>query len=131
MISENDRKILYEAERECNRKLSIIWSRFKKSAKFLGAIGICLALYSCRHLGLGTFLMVSMLPLLAGMIVELCMAETVLRKYLRICKAILGGPDDDPDPDDEEKVPESTKNNSPKSNVSPLFPSSQKEKKVA
>lgn len=113
MISGNERKILAEAERECDRKLAKIYGRFKKNCKFLGTTGICFAFYYGRHLdiGLGTFLTIGMLPLLGGMIVELCMVERVLRKYLRICEAILG-PDDDPDPDDEEETPDEPEKNS-------------------
>lgn len=129
MISENDRGIIAEAERECDRKLAAIWARSKKNAKFLCAIGLGLAFYYCRNLGLGTFFVVSMLPLLMGAIIEMSVAALTLRKYLRICKAILGT-DEDPDDDPEkERVPE-IKENPPESNVVPIF-SPQKDKKAA
>lgn len=114
MISENDRRLLAEAEEERDRKLAIIQARFKKNAKFLCAAGIVLALYYSFYyrqiIGLGTWCIISMFPLLTGMIVEMCITALVLRKYLRICEAILG-PDDDPDPDDEEEIPDEPEKN--------------------
>jgi hypothetical protein len=104
MISEDDRRILAEAEEERDKKLLVIKARFKRMTGFLGVLGICLAFYSALDLGLLMFLFVGIFPIICGGIVELCMIERVLRKYLRICKDILE-PDDDPDPDDGDGEP--------------------------
>jgi len=50
---------------------------------------------------------------------------------IALYKQLPNPEDDDPDPEDKAKVPEITENNSSESNVLPLFPSSDKEKKAA
>lgn len=109
MISQEDRKRLQEAERKCDWQLARIRTYFEKSAKYLGTFGIVLALYysfSYREvIGLGTFMVIGLFPLLLAAIVTLVMTGIACRRYLRICEAILGPYDDDPDPDDEEDIP--------------------------
>lgn len=103
-------RLLQEADRNCDAQCDAIQKHFDRSVKYLGVSGITggLLLMHIFNLGFITYAFFALLPLAVGMCITLCAIEKVLRAYWRRCMQIIGhDSDDDPDPGDEEAIPES------------------------